>query len=594
MFRDLKKTLVFTIYTALIVITLLVFWQVRNFDFVSYDDGNYVYENDYVLTGLTPDSIAWAFTTGESANWHPLTWLSHITDVQIFGLRPGTMHLINLLFHIANTLLLFALMKRFTSSLWPSAFVAAAFAIHPMHVESVAWISERKDVLSCFLFLLTLTAYTSYSNRPSALRYITVIIIYILGLMAKPMLVTVPFVLTLLDYWPLNRIKWRKSDLKLILEKIPFLIFAGLSSVITFLVQQSSGAVADIEYVSIGSRIANAFVSYITYIEKIFWPTNLAVFYPLQTGIPFWQTAVCVLLFAAIFFTVFWFGRKHKYLITGWLWFVITLIPVIGIVQVGSQAYADRYTYIPYIGLFIILALSAKEYIAQQPKLKSVAILLISAILIALGITAYRQTSFWSNGITLFSQTLKVTKKNYTAYNSLGVAYDMIARPDDAITAYQRAIKINPDYYTAYFNLGIVYRSLGRHEEAIAANEQAIRIKPDYPQAYNNMGISLSRFGRFQEAANAYQQAIRLNPDYADAYCNWGNIYLKIGRFPQAIELYKKALSIQPNYAKAHFMLGKIYLNAGDKNAAMGEYTILQNLNTELANQLLGLISNAP
>ncbi|MCE5340605.1 MAG: tetratricopeptide repeat protein [Planctomycetaceae bacterium] len=590
--KQTKNIIVVSIYLALIAITLAVFWQTRNFDFVTYDDGDYVYENDYVLIGLTPDNVVWAFTTGESANWHPLTWLSLMADVELFGPRPGPMHLVNLLFHIANTLLLFALIKRFTGSLWPSAFVAAAFAIHPMHVESVAWISERKDVLSCLLFLLTLTAYANYVNRPSALRYIAIIIIYILGLMAKPMLVTVPFVLMLLDYWPLDRVRWQKSDLKLILEKIPFFAFAFASGITTFLVQQNGGAVADIEQVALGSRIANAFVSYITYIEKMFWPTNLAVFYPLQTDISFYQTAVCILLFATIFFTVLWFGRKHKYLITGWLWFVITLIPVIGIVQVGLQACADRYTYIPYIGLFIMFTFSAKEYIAQRPKLKNVAVVLAAAVLIALGTITHKQTGYWSNGITLFSQTLNVTKENYVAYNCLGVAYDRVDRLDNAINAYQQAIKINPDYCTAYYNLGITYRTLGRFEEAVAANELAIKIKPNYPQAYNNLGISLGKLGRFQEAANAYQQSIRLKPNYADAYCNFGNIYLKIGQFPQAIEFYKKALSIQPNYAKAHFVLGTIYLNTGDKNSAMGEYTILQNLNTELANQLLSLINN--
>ena len=432
--EQVKKSLVLSIYFALAVSTLLVFWQVRDFDFIDYDDDLYVYKNQHVLNGLTADGVIWAFTTNRSANWHPLTWLSLMLDCQLFGPGPGRIHLINVLLHLANTLLLFAVLKKMTGSLWPSAFVAAAFALHPMHVESVAWIAERKDVLSTFFFLLTLAAYAGYVKRPSVYRYMLSLVLFAVGLMAKPMLVTLPFVLLLLDYWPLNRLMAQTAATsshrggksvpaadkyltlyRIIIEKIPFFVLSAVSSVITFSVQQSSGAVADINILPLQNRVANAFLSYAKYIGKMFWPQDLAVFYPLNAvgSISLWQFVLYALLLVGVTFLVLRFCGTRKYLLVGWFWFVGTLVPVIGFVQVGSQAFADRYTYIPYIGLFIMIAWGLPELLSKWPYRKFA--LGISAViaLTAFGICAHQQVIYWNNSIALFSHALEVTQNNY-------------------------------------------------------------------------------------------------------------------------------------------------------------------------------------
>jgi protein O-mannosyl-transferase len=633
-----RKFLVIFVCSVLTLSTLLVFWQVRNFDFVKYDDRNYVYENPNVLNGLTHDGIISAFTTPRSGNWLPLTWLSFMLDSQLFGLNPGRMHLVNLFFHIINTLLLFAVLKKMTGSLWPSAFVAAAFAIHPVHVESVAWVINRKDVLSTFFFMLTLAAYAGYVRGGGLFRYLLAILLFVFGLLAKPILVTLPFVLLLLDYWPLGRFAApqaiettsipdkRRLLYRIIIEKIPFFVLAAVSSTVTFIAQKSGGSVPDINTISLQSRVANTLLSYTRYIGKMFWPQNLAVFYPRDIDrFSFWQIAMCAMLLLGISVFVIRFGRNRKYLPVGWFWFVGTLIPVIGLVQSGAQAYADRYTYIPYIGLFIMVAWGLPGLLSKLPQRKIALGLSMVIVLATLGICTHKQVSFWNNTITLFTHAIEVTQNNYVAYNNLGVALKSVDRYQDAIEAYKQAIKSKPDYVEAYYNLGIAYGKLGIRQNEIDAYKQTIRIKPDFTEAYINLGFAYNalgryldainayeqvtklqpnyadghfnlgvvyaRLGRFQDAAEAFKRAVRIKPDFAEAYYNLGNSYGGLDRYQDAIEAFVQAIRIKPDWADAHYNLGNACLLSGDKQSALEEYNILKNIDAEQAKTLFDLIN---
>jgi protein O-mannosyl-transferase len=559
--QQVKKSLVLSIYFALAVSALLVFWQVRNFDFVSYDDDLYVYENQYVVSGLTFDNIVWAFTTGQAANWHPVTWLSLMLDCQLLGANAGRIHLVNILFHLANILLLFTVLRKMTGALWQSAFVAALFALHPMHVESVAWVAERNDVLSTFFLLLAILAYTQYVKKPGTPRYLLVLLIFALGLMAKPMLVTLPFLLLLLDYWPLERIKHfdRQVIYRLVLEKIPFIVLSIASSVLTFIAQQSSRVVISFDRFPLKFRIGNALVSYIKYIEKMIWPSRMAVFYPHPyENVSVLYAVSSAILLLAVTILILRFAKNRRYLVTGWFWYLGTLIPVIGIVQAGLQAHADRYTYIPYIGLFLMLAWSLPQLLSKFPQRKIVLCVSMVIVLTTLGICAHRQTSYWKNGITLFSHTIEVVPQNN---------------------------------WISYNNLGLAYSRYGRRPEAIEAYKQAINIKPNLAESYANLGAAYANLGRLSEAMDAFKMAAQINPDLAEAHYNLGYAYAKLGRYTEAIDIYKQAIKIKPDYAQAHKNLGIAYLAIGDKNSAMAEYNILKSLNSEMANKLLEQIN---
>jgi tetratricopeptide (TPR) repeat protein len=573
--ESVKKSFVIFTYFVLILSTLLIFWQVHNFDFIDYDDNDYVYENPHVSNGLTGDGVIWAFTTNRSFNWHPLTWLSLMLDCQLFGANPGYMHLMNLILHLANTLLIFAVLRKMTGALWSSAFVAAAFAIHPMHVESVAWIAERKDVLSTLFLLLTLAAYVSYVKRRGLVRYALTVLLFASGLLVKPMLVTLPALLLLLDYWPLGRFdshqtikassrQKRQSSpaqdkrqllYRAIIEKIPFIALSAISSVITFLAQLGGGAV--ISALPLKDRAANAFLSYARYIGKLLWPQNLAVFYPFDVDrFAFWQVVMCVLLLLVISIFVIRFGRNQKYLPVGWFWFVVTLVPVIGLVQVGLQAFADRYTYISYIGLFIMIAWGLPELLSKWPQRKIALGLSMAIVLTTLGICTHQQVSYWNNSFTLFSHAIEVTQNNPIAHNNLGVAYNSLGRYQDAVEAFKQAIRIKPDYAEAHCNLGVAYGKLGRHQDKIESFKQAIRIKPDLAEAHYNLGVT----------------------------------YYKLGRYQDAVESFKQAIKIKPDLAQAHYNLGVTYLVTGDNGLALEEYKILKTLDAEQANELFKLI----
>jgi len=627
MSESVKKLFVIFTYFILILSTLLVFWQVRNFEFTNYDDNSFANQDPHFSHGLNRNDIIWALTTPPPhfGNWLPLTWLSFMLDSQLFGLDSGRMHLVNLLLHIANTLLLFAVLRKMTGSLWRSAFVAAAFAIHPMHVESVAWVIERKDVLSAFFFMLTMAAYVGYVRGRGLFRYLLTILLFVSGLLAKPMLVTLPFVLLLLDYWPLlrfaapvrdaqqrkggplERIRGQRTEDRkqktegvfqklstgqLIIEKVPFLVIAAVSSVITFLVQKGSGAVSDISAIPLAYRIDNIFLSYARYIGKMFWPQDMAAFYPLDiVRIPLWKTGLCVLLVLVITIFAVRFGRKQRYLPVGWFWFVGTLIPVIGLVQIGGQGYADRYTYIPYIGLFIAIAWGLPELLSKW-HYRNIALGMAAVIVLtASGVCSYIQAGYWKNSYTLFTHALEVTQNNSVAHGNLGNYFRDNGKTDLAIEHYEKAIQFNQRNTMALNNLGIIMNKKGNANKAIEYFQQAIKIEPDCAEAHYNLGVTYFRLGRDQEAVEPYKQAIRIKPDYADAYLNLGVTYYKLGRYQDAVEPYKQAVRINPDLVLAHYNLGVTYVVIGDKSSALEEYKILKTLDAEKANELFKLIN---
>jgi len=665
---------------------LIAFWQVNECDFINYDDPLYVTDNIHVKSGITLGSIRWAFTTGHATNWHPLTWMSHMLDVQLFGLKPRWHHLTNLLFHIANTLLLFFVFHRMTKSQWKSAFVAALFALHPLHVESVAWVAERKDVLSTFFWMLTMGAYIHYVEHrtedrgqrtedrgqrtedrgqrtersglvssvfrlpfsvfrfpssvfrlpfsvfrfpssvfrlpfsvfrfpSSVFRYLAVLIFFALGLMAKPMLVTLPFVLLLLDYWPLQRLEPKKSLQEtrteaskqgagsrereplsanerkskagkmrtgkgiaqssvlvtpevlnpgpqssalrpLLQEKIPLFALTALSCIVTYFVQQKGGAVGSIEEVSWDVRIANALVSYIIYIGKTFWPNNLAVFYPHPGSLPLWQPMGAGLLLIAVTVSVIRTAKRLPYLTVGWLWFTGTLVPVIGIVQAGAQAMADRYTYIPLIGLFVMAAWGIPELLKKwQPARfptprKETLFASSSLVLLSLFIVTRTQVGYWRNSIALYGHSLKVAGPSDVILCNRGVAYGKVGNHAQAIEDFDRAIEINPKDANAYQNLGVTYAKLGNHRQAIEDFDRAIEINPEYAEAYYNRGFIYGKLGDFRQAISDYDRAIEINPDYVKAYYNRGIVYGILGNNRQAIEDIKTAARFDIEDAK--------------------------------------------
>ncbi len=472
--------------------TLAVFYQVHNFKFITYDDPSCVYKNKDIQFGITLESVKWAFTTGWTANWHPLTWLSHMLDWQLFGNEAGGHHLTNVIFHIANTVLVFLVLRRMTNALWQSAFVAALFALHPLHVESVAWVSERKDVLSTFFWLLTMWAYSRYVNKPDIGWYLWTVFFFTLGLMSKPMLVTLPFVLLLLDYWPLLRFATKGRPLErfgrrtlfyLIAEKIPFFVLIAVSSVVTFFMQRSSMAVVSLERLPLKFRILNAFVSYIEYIEKMFWPSRLAVFYPhLGPNVSVPSAFISALLLIIVTIFIIHFGKKHRYLLTGWLWYLGTLVPVIGIVQVGIQGMADRYSYVPLTGLFIIIAWGVPDLL-QKWRYKKI-VLASSAVLIvsAISICTYNQLRYWRNTQTLFQHAIDVTEDNFMAMNELAwyLAVDpkiTAHNPYRAIQLAAQACKITHYIDPGNFDtLAVAYAAAGNFDKAIEITGKALEL----------------------------------------------------------------------------------------------------------------------
>jgi protein O-mannosyl-transferase len=566
----------------------LIYWKIHTYDFIVFDDDAYVYDNPHIKNGITFDNIKWAFTSFHSWNWHPLTWISHMIDCQFFGLNPGWHHIINVSFHIINSLLLFFVFKKMTGGLWQSAFVAALFALHPLHVQSVAWISERKDVLSGLFFMITLWAYNIYVKHPSKYRYFLVALFFALGLLSKPMLVTMPFVLLLLDYWPLERIRLKKLSginnsqplkilTRLILEKIPLFFFSAISSVITFFAQESG--VSSFERIPISSRIANSLVSYLTYIEKMIYPTKLAVLYPYVLIQPLWKvfTACCIIILISIMSIIT--IKKMPYFIVGWLWFLGTLVPVNGLVAVGDQSMADRYTYLPLIGLFLIIAWAAADLWKKWELRRIWLILSISIIILVLMAVSSNQIEYWKNSITLFEHTLSITSGNDRIHNNLAIALLKEGRIDKAINHFLQATRICPYEWDYYNNLGVALDKVGRSDEAMSNFFQATRINPKDIKSYNNLGAIFEKQGKEEEAINCYAQIIRINPNDYEAHMKLGDILYGQGLLNEAINHYLQATKINPAPEMAYNNLGNVFYKQGRINEAINNYLLTLKIN---------------
>lgn len=565
-------------------IVWIAFGQTLHHEFVNYDDGSYVYANPKIMNGLTPGNVVWAFTHVHAANWHPLTTISHMLDCQFYGLQPWGHHFSNSLLHAAAVILLFLALWQLTNNLWASAFAATLFAIHPLRAESVAWVAERKDVLSGVFFMLTLLAYARYarSDRFSPGRYAIVLVLFALGLMCKPTLVTVPFVLLLLDYWPLGRVSGPPARRSLgaggwsavravIVEKIPFFVLSAASCVATVLAQKE--ALAPAREVPFQERIANAVVAYAEYVVKMVYPANLAVLYPYPKGGPSIAEVVLALLLLLIVSVVLFRWRKtYPFALTGWLWFLGMLVPMLGIVQVGSQPMADRYTYLPQIGLYILVTWGAlelfKNWQHKREVLTAAAVLIVGALITR----SYFQTAYWRDSETLWRHTVDVTHDNYIAQNNLAGALLEKGDLNGAIAHYKEAFEIQPDVAQIQSNLGNALVRAGEVEEAIAHLQKALQIDPGYAEAYNFFGNALMKKGQAAEAVRYYEKAVELDTSYADAHNNLAVAFLRNGEFEQAIAHYKQAVAIKPGSAEMQFNLGNALARKGDWAGAIACY----------------------
>jgi len=557
------------------VITFFAFEQVRNNEFVDYDDNEYITRNPDVQAGLTQESLAWAFNIGYSGNWHPLTWMSHMLDCQLYGLNPGAHHMTSLLLHIANTLLLFWILLRMTGRLGCSVFVAALFAIHPLHVDSVAWAAERKDILSGFFWMLTIAAYLRYVQKTGFIRYLAVILTFSLGLMSKPMIVTLPFVLLLLDYWPLNRLmptqeleyanknSHKSATASVFIEKIPLFILVLISAIITFVAQQRRGAVVQTHLLPISVRAGNAVVSYIGYIIKMFWPHHLAVLYPHPLGtIPAWKVTAAVLVLAAVTVAVIFAARRHaplRWLPVGWFWYLGTLVPVIGLVQVGDQAMADRYTYLPAIGIFIIVAWCAAEFLPRWRYGRIILQTLAVAVLAILLVCTRMQVKHWQNDIALFGHAVDVTENNYVMHKTYGSALLKQGKVDDAFEQFTEALRINPRYCDARVYLGMVLFAQNKLDRARDVFKQVLAEKPDSHFAYYGLGRFYSEKSEYALAAQNYKQALLYKSDYLEAHYYLAIALIQLGRFDESVKHLNTVLQAQFERIRAHHYLGQIY-----------------------------------
>jgi tetratricopeptide (TPR) repeat protein len=566
------------------VVTLAVYAPVRHYPFVMYDDWDYVSKNLHVLSGLTVENITWAFTRFYAANWHPLTWISHMLDCQLWGTNAGTHHVVNIIFHAGNTVLLFFLLREMTGALWRSALVAAFFAWHPLHVESVTWIAERKDVLSAFFWMLTLLAYTRYARNPNRWRYLLVLFLFILGLMSKPMVVTLPFVLLLLDFWPLKRLQSPPGNLRrLIYEKVPLLVIAGASCVVTYLAQQRGGAVQTLENLPLTLRVANALTSYVIYLKKIVWPTDLAVFYPLPTTVSSWALTVAILLLLGITALAIAMRGRCPYLLVGWFWYLGTLIPVIGFVQLGAQALADRYTYIPSVGVLISIIWGVEELTRHWRHRRFILSFIGLSLLFLCLLLTRQQLGYWRNSETLLRHALEVSPNNYLTHYNLGYALREKGDHSEAARHFEEAIRLCPNYVDAYRNLAVELNQEGRSDEAIRQLLEATRIDPDSWNARNDLGTALARQGRTEEAISQLQEAIRLKPDFAEARNDLGAAFLQIGRFDDAISQLQEAVQLKPDFAEARNDLGAAFLQIGRLDEAVSQLQEATRLKPDFA-----------
>jgi tetratricopeptide (TPR) repeat protein len=585
---------------ALVALNLVVFAEVRHFEFVNWDDPSYITENTHVQQGLTWQSAKWAVTTAYSPYWHPVTWLSHLADVRLFGLDAGAHHVVNLVIHIADTLLLFGVFCLMTRATGPSAFVAAMFGIHPLHVESVAWVTERKDVLSALFWMLTIWAYVRYVSDRSAPRYVAVLVLYGLALMSKPMVVTLPIVLMLLDVWPLNRFvasAFRRKDVGgadsgfddrslppeggshmtlIFIEKLPLIALAVATGIATMIVQKRVGAMATLEALSWADRCSNAIVGYVEYVWKTIWPVRLAAFYPFRD-----YPAVVVLLAAAALTAATALAlscrKRAPYVFTGWLWYVITLAPVSGVLQAGEQRIADRFSYIPMIGLLVIVAWGVPQLLARFAVERRAAAVLATLVVLLSTVVARAQTAHWADSLALWDHAVRVTPDNYIAHENLGQALRERARLDEALASYERALTHAPARSPAYRavihnSLGLVLTRLGKTDQARVQFEAAVKTNPVFAEPRSNLANTLAVEGRFDEAAEHYRAAVDLKPDFTEALVGLGNTLLRKGDAAEAAAHYREALRLNPSLAEAHNGLGAALARQGLDEEAMAQY----------------------
>jgi tetratricopeptide (TPR) repeat protein len=598
---------------GLLAATLIAYQSLKENQFVSYDDEPYITENYRVRAGLSWKNVAWAFTSTEAANWHPLTWLSHMADCSVYGLNPAGHHWTSLLIHLANVVILFLLLERLTRALWRSAFVAALFAVHPINVESVAWAAERKNLLCTLFWLLAIWAYAWYAAKPQWRRYLAVAAFFILGLLSKPMVVSLPCVLLLLDYWPLMRLAPRSETVKtiepsldnhegpakaespvrpsifqLVLEKVPLFLIAAVSSVVTVSAQRSGGAIASSDILPLATRIANGVAAYAGYIYKTIWPTQLAVFYPHpRSSLSWWQIASSALLLIAVSAIVVWRGTERRYLLVGWLWYLGTLLPVIGLIQVGGQGSADRYLYIPMIGLLIMAVWSVADWAGGIRLRIYVSLALGACVVIALVLDTRRQLTYWRDSISLFGHALSVTRNNYIAHNNLGTALARAGNLEAAMQEYRLSIAAKPDHHSAYLNMASALDQEGKTEDAIVAFNRALApgvSKADAATAHFNLGAIMTKRGDFAAAQDHYLQAIHLDSNNFRAYTNLGNLLFLSGDLEGAIANYSHAYDISPN-AVSCSNLGLAYQRQGKPLEALRLFR--EGLSLEPNNEML-------
>lgn len=576
-----RPTHAWWICAGLAAATFAVYAQVASHPFINFDDSQYVAENARVLEGLTPSSVAWAWTTPHAGNWHPLTWLSHMTDVELFGLDAGSHHLVSVALHAANAILLFLALRLMTGAVWPSAVAAALFAVHPTRVESVAWIAERKDVLSGFFWMLALLAYGLYARAPSAARYAGVAAAVAAGLLAKPMVVTLPLVLLLLDYWPLARVG-RVPPRRLLAEKVPLLALALGASVVTFMVQRDAGAVRTLDALPLPRRLAATAVGYWEYIAKTVWPADLALLYPHPPGMAWWMAGFAALGLVLVTLAVVAAGRRRGWLPVGWFWFVGVLVPVIGLVQVGSQRIADRYTYLPAIGLFIIAAWGGAE-VARRLRIGPLVTAGVVAIVLAgSGVLAHAQAARWQSSVSIWAHTVAVTRDNARAHNHLGHALAAAGRDADALREYETALRLHPDYPEALNNVGALLARHGDDEPAIAAFRRAIELAPRLPHARGNLGLALVHAGRAEEAVPYLADAARADRSNAELHRRLGAALAMTGRHEAAIDALAESLRLSPGDAVTHNALGAAYGATGRLADAADHYRAAARLDPRL------------
>jgi tetratricopeptide (TPR) repeat protein len=574
---------------VLVMAIACVYSQVTSFGFLTYDDNEYVTANPHVNTGLSLPNIVWAFTHSHSSNWHPLTWISHMADVTMFTMdRPGMHHVVNVVFHALNALLLFLFLASATGNVWRSAFVAGLFALHPLHVESVAWVAERKDVLSTFFLMLTLLAYARYVKKPGTARYGLVALCFALGLMAKPMLVTLPMLLLALDLWPFGRtnLGWRR----LTLEKLPLFALSIASSIATFFAQRAGGSVNTLDAISLPMRLANAAATYATYLFRTIWPVDLIAHYPYPAHIVALPIVAGIAVLAGLTFLALKTRQTNPYVAAGWAWYVVSLLPVIGIVQVGSQASADRYTYIPLFGVFFALAWGVSEapFFHQGSKAKKhthsvplgIAAVLCLTLLSAL---SYVQVGYWKDKLTLFSHAVGVAPGSPVALYHLGGAYGDAGHHDKAIECYDKALAIAPGYGIARKHRADCLAQAGRSGEAIEGYREALAQAPDSPMAHNNLANELYESGQIEEALDHWQKALEIDPNCAEAHASLGRALADLGKTDQSLQHCNKAVELNPRSADAHNNLGMVLGQKGDISGAREHFREAAKLNPKMA-----------